>query len=57
MMNNTVIPLNKPEEIAPLQEILKEGARKLLASAVKAELHFLAEHNSVRTTVLTHGDH
>jgi transposase-like protein len=47
MTNDTVIPFNKPEEVDPLQEILQEGARKLLASAVEAEIeHFLAQQNS-----------
>ena len=33
------------EEIDPLQEILHAGARKLLASAVEAEVeYFLAQH-------------
>ncbi len=54
MTNNNVIPLNKPEEIDPLQEILQEGARKLLASAVEAEIeYFLAQHNSETTDKAT----
>ena len=59
MTNNKVIPFNKPEEIDPLQEILQAGARKLLASAVEAEVeHFLAQHNSESTgkaTVVRNG--
>lgn len=47
MRNDTVIPFNNPEEIDPLQEILQEGARQLLASAVEAEIdYFLAQQNS-----------
>ncbi len=54
MTNNNVIPLNKPEEIDPLQEILQAGTRKLLASAVEAEIdHFLAQHNSETTEKAT----
>jgi len=42
-----VIPFKQPEAIDPLQAILKEGARKLLASAVEAEPEqFLAEQHS-----------
>ena len=47
MTNTNVIPLNKPEETDPLQAILQEGARKLLANAVEVEIeHFLSQHNS-----------
>ena len=47
MTHDSVIPFKQPEEIDPLQAILKEGARKLLASAVEAELEqFLAEQIS-----------
>ena len=54
MTNTNVIPLNKPAEIDLLQEILQEGARKLLASAVEAEIeHFLAQHNSETTDKAT----
>lgn len=59
MTNNNVISLNKPEEINPLQEVLQEGARKLLASAVEAEIeHFLTQHTSEATgkaTVVRNG--
>ncbi len=59
MTNHTVIPFNNPEEIDPLQEILQEGARKLLASAVEAEIeHFLTQHNgetSSKATVVRNG--
>ena len=36
MRNDTVISFNHPEEIKPLREIMQEGARKQLASAVEA---------------------
>jgi len=47
MTNTTIIPIKKPEEKDPLQEILQEGARQLLASAVEAEIeYFLTQQNS-----------
>jgi transposase-like protein len=59
MTNHTVIPFNNPEEIDPLQEILQEGARKLLASAVEAEIeHFFTQHNGEtlgKATVVRNG--
>lgn len=59
MTNNTIVPSNTPETNDPLQEILQEGARKLLASAVEAEIaHFLAEHHSEnpgKATVVRNG--
>ena len=46
MTDNTVLAFNKPDKTDPLQEILQEGARKLLANAVEAEIqHFLSQHN------------
>lgn len=47
MTDSNIIPLNKPEAADPLQEILREGARKLLANAVEAEITtFLTQQNS-----------
>ena len=46
MSDSNIIPLNKPEACDPLQAILKEGAQKLLAQAIEAEIaSFLASHN------------
>ena len=38
MKNNTVIDLDNPEEIDPLTELLRTGAKKLIAEAIQAEL-------------------
>ena len=38
MKNNTVIDLDNPEGIDPLTELLRSGARKLIAEAIQAEL-------------------
>lgn len=47
MSDSNVIALNKPEACDPLQAILKEGAKQLLAQAVEAEIaSFLNQHNS-----------
>jgi putative transposase len=34
MKNDNVFDLTKPEQIDPLQELLRDGARKMLASAI-----------------------
>jgi len=46
MSNDTIIPFRKPDEFEdPLTEMLRTGARQLIAQAVEAELAgFLAEH-------------
>ncbi len=43
MSRNSVIDLKKPEPIVedPLTDILKKGARQLLATALGAEISFL----------------
>jgi putative transposase len=38
MTDSNVISLNKPEQNDSLQEVLREGARKLLAAAIEAEV-------------------
>jgi transposase-like protein len=38
MKNNTVIDLDNPAEIDPLTELLRTGAKKLIAEAIQAEL-------------------
>jgi hypothetical protein len=47
-----IIPLRQPETIDdPLTEVLRAGARELLAKAVEAEVEeFLATHAGLRTT-------
>jgi putative transposase len=50
MTHNNVITLNKPEQSDPLQEVLREGARKLLAAAIEAEVAaFIAQHSALKT--------
>lgn len=51
MNKNKVIGLKKPEDISedPLSELLRAGARKLIAEAVEAELHeFLSQYVDIR---------
>jgi len=52
MSNNTIVALRQPETIDdPLTEVLRAGARELLAKAVEAEVEeFLAGHDALRTT-------
>jgi putative transposase len=50
MTDSNVITLNKPAQNDPLQEVLREGARKLLAAAIEAEVAaFLAQHGGLKT--------
>jgi transposase-like protein len=50
MTNSNVITLNTPEQNDPLQELLKEGARKMLASAIEAEIAaFIKQHSPLIT--------
>jgi putative transposase len=52
MDKNTVVELKKPGEISedPLTELLRSGARQLIAEAVEAELQgFLAQFGNYRT--------
>jgi len=51
MSNTTIIPLRQPDAIDdPLTDVLRSGARELLAKAVEAEVEvFLAAHASLRT--------
>ncbi len=50
MNNDNVQSLETPAESNPLQDILREGARKLLAQAVESELTNLLENNRSLTT-------
>lgn len=50
MTDNNVFKLNKPEQNDPLQEVLREGARKMLAAAIEAEVSaFIERCGSLRT--------
>ena len=50
MTNSNVITLNKPEQNDPLQEVLREGARKMLAVAIEAEVAvFIEQHSALKT--------
>ena len=50
MTNSNVITLNKPEQNDPLQEVLREGARKMLAAAIEAEVAtFIEQHSALKT--------
>ncbi len=50
MTDGNVFNLNKPEENDPLQEVLREGARKMLAAAIESEVaSFIHQHGSTKT--------
>ena len=50
MTDSNVFTLNKPEQNDPLQEILREGARKMLAAAIEAEIAiFIEQHSPLQT--------
>jgi len=50
MTDNNVFKLNKPDQNDPLQVILREGARKMLAAAIEAEVSiFIERHGSLKT--------
>ncbi|MGR9046650.1 MAG: IS256 family transposase [Gammaproteobacteria bacterium] len=50
MTDSNIITLNKPEQNDPLQEVLREGARKILATAIEAEIAaFIEQHSALKT--------
>ncbi len=50
MTDNNVFKLNKPEQNDPLQEILREGARKMLAAAIESEVaSFIERYGGIKT--------
>ena len=50
MTNSNVITLNKPERNDPLQELLRDGARKMLAKAIETEVAaFIEQYSSLKT--------
>lgn len=48
MTDSNIITLNKPEQSDPLQELLREGARKMLTVAIDAEVTAFIEQYSAR---------
>lgn len=51
MTDDNVFKLNKPDQDDPLQAVLREGARKMLAAAIEAEVSIFIERNvSLETT-------
>ena len=52
MTDSNVITLNKPEENDPLQKLLREGTRKMLATAIQAGVSsFIEQHRAIKTNV------
>ncbi len=50
MTDSNVFKLNKPEQNDPLQEVLREGARKMLAAAIELEVaSFIHQHCRAKT--------
>jgi putative transposase len=50
MKNNNILALNKQEEIDLLQGILKDGAQRMLAVAIEAEVEgFIDQYRSLTT--------
>lgn len=51
MTDDNIFKLNKPDQDDPLQAVLREGARKMLAAAIEAEVSiFIERHGSLETT-------
>jgi transposase-like protein len=50
MTDSNIFKLNKPEQNDPLQEVLREGARKMLAVTIETEVSdFIKQHGSLKT--------
>ncbi len=50
MTDSNIFKLNKPDQSDPLQEVLREGARKMLAAAIETEVSdFIKQHGSLKT--------
>lgn len=50
MRNDNIFDFAKPEQIDPLQELLRDGARKMLASAIESEVAaFVAKHSHLHS--------
>ncbi|MBP6058663.1 MAG: hypothetical protein KA524_09680 [Nitrosomonas sp.] len=50
MTDDNIFKLNKPAHDDPLQAILCEGARKMLAAAVEAEVSIFIERHGSRVS-------
>jgi len=44
MTDSKIFNLNKPEQNYPLQEVLREGARKMLSATIGAEVASFIHH-------------
>lgn len=50
MTDSNIFKLNKPEKSDPLQEVLREGARKMLAAAIETEVSvFIEQYGALKT--------
>src|SRR5690606_5053382 len=50
MTDDNILELNDPEQNDPLQAVLREGARKLLAAAIESEVAaFIKQHGGLET--------
>jgi putative transposase len=50
MTDSNIFNLNKPDQNDPLQEVLREGARKMLAAAIEAEVTaFIEQYSTLKT--------
>ncbi|PXV84281.1 Transposase, Mutator family [Nitrosomonas eutropha] len=50
MTDSNILKLNKPEQNDPLQEVLREGARRMLAAVIEAEVStFIEQHATLKT--------
>ncbi len=50
MTDSNVFNLTKPEQNDPLQEVLREGARRMLAAAIEAEVGgFIERYGNLKT--------
>ena len=50
MTDSNIFNLNKPDQNDPLQEVLREGARKMLAAAIEAEVSaFIEQYSPLKT--------
>jgi hypothetical protein len=53
MTDSNIFKLNKPDQRDPLQEVLREGARKMLAAAIETEVSdFIKQHGSLKRDCL-----
>ncbi len=50
MIDGDVFNLTKPEQNDPLQEVLREGARRMLAAAIEVEVgSFIERYGNLKT--------